>query len=45
MKFTAPRPVLLARGALTLSALPALASSHREAPAISKDPTADVTDV
>jgi len=45
MKFTAPRPVLLALGALTLSALPALASSHREAPAISKDPTADVTDV
>src|SRR5262245_34750081 len=45
MKLTAPRPVLLALGALALSALPALASSHREAPAISKDPTADVTDV
>jgi hypothetical protein len=45
MKLTAPRPVLMTLGALALTALPALASSHREAPAISKDPTADVTDV
>lgn len=45
MKLTAPQSVLLSLGALALTALPALASSHREAPAISKDPTADVTDI
>src|SRR5262245_51563734 len=45
MKSHASRPILMALAALALFALPALASSHREAPAISKDPTADVTDV
>jgi len=40
------RAALLAAGvALTLPAFPALASSHREAPMIAEDPTADNTDV
>src|SRR5436309_126785 len=36
---------ILLLGALVLSAGTAFASSHREAPAIARDPTADVTDV
>ncbi len=40
------RAALLAAGAaMTFSAFPALASSHREAPMIGEDPTADNTDV